>query len=515
VSPFSPSRKYISDRRAHVRRRTGSPAYIEPGEGNRALVLSISESGLGLRADRPLTEDPTLRMRFLLPESKSWVQTNGRIAWISESRKEAGIRFIDLPEDARNTIQKWVLLESLQEQSGKLSGATEKNQQLAEFPRPFSIREIRFDRGWTEVADRWKECNSHFPDHTLECNPDWIEEHFKHEKDRVRIFLLEGGDAVVGAVPCVLDQELACNLGEFTVAKFPMRILRWLGYTPNVPGEESAYNMLFEEILKSGFDAVHIPGLKTESFAWNYLRYSPLIRKLFWYQIPRQPSPHLLIRLDGTFDSYMNRLSAKTRKNRLREIGELRQHGDLQLIRFTKSSEIDAFLEPAYAISRRTWQFHRVARGLARRDRDLVRDELRFLAEHGWLRCYVLKSDNEPCSFVLGQQYGRYFYVDAAGVDQAWRSYSAGTVIFMLVLKDLFEANSPQFYDFGAHARFKDYLASESYPEADVWLLRRRPYPLLTSSIYRACNAVSTKTGAALDRFRLKSRVKKLLWSRE
>jgi hypothetical protein len=186
---------------------------MEPGEGNRALVLSISEGGLALRADRPLTEVPTLRMRFLLPESKSWVQTNGRIAWVSESKKEAGIRFINLPEDARNTIQKWVLLESLQEQSGKLS---------------------------------------------------------------------EG----------------------------------WLGYTANLPAEESAYNMLFEEILKSDFDAVHIPGLKTESFAWNYLRYSPLIRKLFWYQIPRQPSPRLLIRLDGTFESYKKTLSAKTRKNR-------------------------------------------------------------------------------------------------------------------------------------------------------------------------------------------------------
>jgi hypothetical protein len=188
VSPFSPSRKYISERRAHVRRRTGSPAYIEPGEGNRALVLSISESGLALRADRPLAEDPTLRMRFLLPESTGWVETNGWIAWVTESRKEAGIRFLDLPEDARNTIQKWVLFESLQKSPGKLSGATEKDQQLAEFPRPFSIRDIRLDRGLKEVADRWKECNGHFPDHPLDCNPDWIEEHFKHEKDRVPYF---------------------------------------------------------------------------------------------------------------------------------------------------------------------------------------------------------------------------------------------------------------------------------------------------------------------------------------
>jgi len=407
------------------------------------------------------------------------------------------------------------LLESLQEQSGKLSEVTEKDQQLAEFPRPFSIREIRLDRGLTEVADWWKECNSHFPDHPLDCNPDWIEEHFKQEKDRVRIFLLERDDAVVGAVPCVLDQELACNLGEFTVAKFPMRILRWLGCTPNMPAEESAYDMLFEQILESDFDAVHIPGLKTEAFAWNYLRHCPLIRRRFWYQIPRQPSSHLLIRLDGTFDVYLNRLSPKTRKNRLREIEGLRKRGDLQLIRITKASEIEAFLEPAYAISRRTWQFHRVAQGLARRDRDLVRGELRFLADRGWLRCYLLKSGNELCSFVLGQQYGRYFYVDAAGVDQAWRSYSAGTVILMLVLKDLFEENSPQFYDFGAQARFKDYLATESYPEADVWLFRRRAYVLLTGSIYRACNVVSPKTGAALDRFRLRSRLKKLLWSRE
>ena len=515
MSSFSPSRKYISDRRAHVRRRTGSPAYIEPGEGNRALVLSISEGGLALHADRPLTQDPTLRMRFLLPESKGWVETHGRIAWVSESRKEAGIRFIDLPEDARNTIQKWILLESSQER-GKSSRAIEKEQQLEDFSRPFSIREIRLDRGLTEVADRWKECNSHFPDHTLDCNPDWIEEHFKHEKDRVRIFLLERDDAVVGAVPCVLEQGLACHLSELTVAKLPMRILRVLGYVPSMPAEESAYDMLFEQILKSEIDAVHIYGLKTESFAWNYLRHSPLIRRLFWLQIRRQPSPHLLIRLDGTFDSYMSRLSAKARKNRLREIEKLRKRGDLQLIRITKASEIDAFLEPAYAISRRTWQFHRVAQGFARRDRDLVRGELQFLAERGWLRCYVLKSHNEPCSFVLGQQYGQYFYADAAGVDRAWRSYSAGTVILMLVLKDLFEENSPQFYDFGvAHAKFKDYLATESYPEADVWLFRRRAYSMLASGIYRACNVVSSKTGAALDRFRLRSRVKKLLWSRE
>ena len=41
---------------------------------------------------------------------------------------------------------------------------------------------------------------------------------------------------------------------------------------------------------------------------------------------------------------------------------------------------------------------------------------------------------------------------------------------------------------------------------------RRRAYPLLTGSIYRACNVISMKAGEALERFGLKSKVKQLLW---
>jgi len=378
-----------------------------------------------------------------------------------------------------------------------------------------SIREIRLDHDLRTFLEGWKECNSRFHDHTIHCDPDWIEEHFKREKQKVRIYFLESETQVIGAVPFVLSKEpLLCRLGDSIVAKFPLHILSLQGYTPNMPAETSVYDMLFGRILESEFDAIQLSHIKTASFLWRYLHSSPLIQKFFYFYTEWQPLPHPLIRLNGSFADYMNKFSPKVRKNRLREIKRLRACGDMQFIRVTKASEIDAFLEAAYGISLQTWQFVRHRWGIGAQDIDAVRSELQFLAQRGWLRSYLLKCGTVPCSFIIGQQYGPTFYTAAAGVDPAWRSYSAGTVLFLLVLEDLFRENSPQFYDLDNYAKYKEHFANESYLEAFVWLFRRRAYPLLASSIHRTCHSTSKMAGAVLNQLHLKSRVRQLLWGR-
>ena len=112
-----------------------------------------------------------------------------------------------------------------------------------------------------------------------------------------------------------------------------------------------------------------------------------------------------------------------------------------------------------------------------------------------------------PCAFILGDQSGSRFRPVAAGVDPAWRSYSVGTVLLLLTLEDLFKENPPEFYDLGTSAKHKEYLATENYLEASVWLFRRRAYPLLASSIHRLCKLASTTGGAALERLALKRKV--------
>ena len=400
----------------------------------------------------------------------------------------------------------------------------------------YDIHELQLDRALSQCLKSWQKCNARFPQHTIQSDPDWIAEHFKHSgsvvsnleqldfgmplplqqaanKENVRAYFLQNSEEIVGVVPFLLDeQHLICGLGEFEVAKFPMRTL-CMQSPHNMPAERSAYDTLMGQILKSNPDALYVRNVRTESFFWNYLHNSALIRKWFQLYSRNVPLRHLLIRLDGTFESYMKKFSAKTRKNRFRELRLLRERGCVRLMRINKASEIDAFVESAYEISKRTWQFHR---GWGLQDPDIVRSKLQFLAQRGWLRSYLLTCGGNPCSFILGRQYDSRFYTELAGVDDAWRSYSVGSVLLLLVLEDLFKVNSPLFYDFGSYVKWQEYFATESYPEGSAWLFRRRAYPLLAAGIYHACNVMSTNTGAVLDRFHMKSNVRQLLrviWS--
>jgi TonB family protein len=102
-----------SDRRTHSRQPVRSLAYVELDEGNGGIVLNVSEGGLSVQAVMSLMEDSLPRMRFQLSESKDWLETSARIAWTNESRKVAGLQFVDLPEQARRHIREWLIREGV------------------------------------------------------------------------------------------------------------------------------------------------------------------------------------------------------------------------------------------------------------------------------------------------------------------------------------------------------------------------------------------------------------------
>jgi hypothetical protein len=400
---------------------------------------------------------------------------------------------------------------------------------------PYGIHEVLLEQALNSDLQTWKECYARSLDQNLHRDPDWISEHFKHSgnavsdleqldfseppwspptrtsKENVRICLLDNGRDMVAVVPYVIDQrQLICGLGNFKLAKFPLRVV-CLRSGNNVPAEAAAYDTVVQEILRAKPDAVYVNNIRTDSFFWSYLQSSPLIGRWFKFYRRKEPTPHLLIRLEGTFENYMKKFTAKTRKNRFREIRLLEELGSVHLTRVTQASEIDDYLKVAFEISRRTWQFDR---GWGLRDPEMARSKMQFLAQREWLRSYILKCGDTPCAFILGHQYGSRFYTEFAGADYQWRGQSVGSVILLLVLQDLFNENTPEFYDFGCYAKWQEYYATESYLESSAWLFRRRFYPLMTSGIYHTCNVVSIRTGAFLERHRMKSRIRRLLWPR-
>ena len=96
------------DRRIHARRQTSSLAYVDLGEDNGGLVLNMSEGGLAVHAAVMLTGDHLPKIRFQLPQSQDWIESAGQITWTGDSRKNAGIEFVGLPEEARTLIRNWL-----------------------------------------------------------------------------------------------------------------------------------------------------------------------------------------------------------------------------------------------------------------------------------------------------------------------------------------------------------------------------------------------------------------------
>lgn len=108
ISGGSESTRTAIERRLHARRQIKSLIYVELGKSNCGILVNMSETGVQLEAAVALVGNGIPRLRFQLPNSRKWIESTGKVIWISESRREIGIQFIDLPADERARISEWV-----------------------------------------------------------------------------------------------------------------------------------------------------------------------------------------------------------------------------------------------------------------------------------------------------------------------------------------------------------------------------------------------------------------------
>lgn len=107
----SPASVPVKDRRLHPRQRVSSLTYVDLGEDNGGIVLNVSEAGIRIQAAAGLEEGP-ISIRLQLPGSRKRLEVNAEVVWVGESRKEAGLRFVDLSDGAQRQIQKWMAREA-------------------------------------------------------------------------------------------------------------------------------------------------------------------------------------------------------------------------------------------------------------------------------------------------------------------------------------------------------------------------------------------------------------------
>ena len=134
--------KRSSDRRLLPRFTPKSVTYLEVGDGNGGIVVNISEGGLFVQAAVSLlgTEFPRLRLQVGF---KTYLELRGKIAWIGDYKKRAGIRFVDLSEDERGQLREWIVLGARPRSSTKqASDSTSDNDPVQTIPAPNEARVV-------------------------------------------------------------------------------------------------------------------------------------------------------------------------------------------------------------------------------------------------------------------------------------------------------------------------------------------------------------------------------------
>ena len=95
------------ERRAMHRKRPEELSYIhfEPGGGG--IVLNASERGLAFHAATAVGQLGQVRLS-ISPNPEQLIGLTGEIAWLDQTKKCGGLRFVDLTEDTRNQICRWL-----------------------------------------------------------------------------------------------------------------------------------------------------------------------------------------------------------------------------------------------------------------------------------------------------------------------------------------------------------------------------------------------------------------------
>jgi hypothetical protein len=127
------------DRRRHSRQIT-TLNYIKLGESNGGILLNISEDGLAFTAAEPVVGEFVPRLRFQLEEKAEWIEASGRIVWLNDSKKGAGIQFLEISDADRQQIRRWIESKNLSEiqDAERPPRKIRKETEVTPFPAPKS-----------------------------------------------------------------------------------------------------------------------------------------------------------------------------------------------------------------------------------------------------------------------------------------------------------------------------------------------------------------------------------------
>jgi hypothetical protein len=205
--------------------------------------------------------------------------------------------------------------------------------------------------------------------------------------------------------------------------------------------------------------------------------------------------PHYRMRLPPSKAEADQRRSAKTMskiRGRERALGR-EVGGEVRTVEIRRPADWQPYQARIEKMMNASWQ----ARLLGHRFR---MDDLRAVADRGWVRSYLLLAGEEAVAFAQCYQGQQAMIYEIIGYDQRYARYSPGISLLYRMLDGLYADNPPRYLDFGeGEADYKEHLANDVISENAVLVVRRGPGLGMLFGLSRAC-AVLDRVGRAMAR---------------
>lgn len=215
--------------------------------------------------------------------------------------------------------------------------------------------------------------------------------------------------------------------------------------------------------------------------------------------------------LFGTFEDYLRKFTAKRRNDLKRTVRRfLEAEGGSPLSVARRREEMEEFHRRAVDISRRTYQEKLFRAGMPEGREFLTK--MQELAALGLARGYLLWYEGKPVAYAWCTATGRQLNYVVIGYLPEYAKLSPGTVLFYLLLQDVFQEQAFDVFSLGeGQIWYKEYFSTGFREYADAFVLRPTWRNCLLVHLHAAQEKGNDGVANLLEKLGVKHAVKRLL----
>ena len=270
-----------------------------------------------------------------------------------------------------------------------------------------------------------------------------------------------------------IDQgQIRCRLGYLGMG-FGARIMCFVyGALRGNPCPENC-ELLVNEILRSlslgEADAAYLNFLRRGS---DFYRLGTKKPSLWCGGHMRMTQRHFAATLPSTVEAFYGGLSYASRQKAKQKQRKLLKAfgGNVRMRCFRDMTDLESLIQDVEQVAKKSYQR---GLGVGFMDSPETRKQLRFKAERGWLRAYILYIADRPCAFWVGDLNQSTFGSDYMGYDPEFEKYSPGMYLILKVIESFCDGNREGVteVDFSpGEAQWKEVLSNREWEEEAIYI---------------------------------------------